>query len=288
MFRDDFFSSVGRIPALAFFLYGGGENQSKSGENRRTPNSLPDHWPHPTELSEAKKHDSSPRLVYLVECAARDSKPQRQVYEERRMTEARATDQERGGPTTPLSLLERARLRDEDAWSRLVALYRPLVLFWCNRAGLAASDAEDVAQEVLASVAGNLGSFRRDRPGDTFRGWLRIITRNAVSAHARRNKGRPHSEGGAAAWERLQDVADPLAGIEAEETAEIDRLYRGAVEQVRVEFEERTWQAFWLTAIDGRSPAALTEELGMSIAAIRQAKSRVLRRLKQEMGELLE
>jgi RNA polymerase sigma-70 factor (ECF subfamily) len=60
------------------------------------------------------------------------------------------------------------------------------------------------------------------------------------------------------------------------------------VELVRGEFEERTWQAFWLTTIDGRAPAALADELGMTSAAIRQAKSRVLRRLKQEMGELLD
>jgi RNA polymerase sigma-70 factor (ECF subfamily) len=203
------------------------------------------------------------------------------------MTEAGVSDQGRGGPTTPLSLLERARRREEDAWSRLVALYRPLVLFWCGRAALAASDAEDVTQEVFASVAGNLGNFRRDRPGDTFRGWLRIITRNAILAHARRNKGRPRAEGGEA-WERLQDVAEPPSDGDAEETAEVKRLYRGLVEQVRVEFEERTWQAFWRTAIEERSPAALVEELGMSVSAIRQAKSRVLRRLKQEMGELLE
>jgi RNA polymerase sigma-70 factor (ECF subfamily) len=169
-----------------------------------------------------------------------------------------------------------------------VALYRPLVLFWCGRAGLPPSDAEDVSQEVLASVAGSLDSFRSDRPGSTFRGWLRVITRNAVLAHARRNNGRPRAEGGEAAWERLQGVADPLAGTDGEETAEIDRLYRGAVGQVRVEFEERTWQAFWRTAIEGRSPASLVEELGMSVPAIRQARSRVLRRLKQEMGDLLE
>jgi RNA polymerase sigma-70 factor (ECF subfamily) len=190
------------------------------------------------------------------------------------------------GPTTPLSLLERARGRDEHAWSRLVALYHPLLLFWCERAGLSASDAEDVAQEVFASVAGNLCSFRRDRPGDTFRGWLRVITRNAVLAHFRRDNGRPCAEGGEAAWTRLQTLAALLTG--AEEEPEIDLLYRAAVEQVRAEFEERTWRAFWRTGIDGRPPADLVAELGMTAAAIRQAKSRVLRRLKQEVGELLE
>jgi RNA polymerase sigma-70 factor (ECF subfamily) len=81
-------------------------------------------------------------------------------------------------PTTPLTLLERVRANDPEAWARLVALYRPLVLSWCTRAGVHAADAEDVAQEVFLAAAHALDHFRRDRPGDTFRGWLRVITRN--------------------------------------------------------------------------------------------------------------
>ena len=82
-------------------------------------------------------------------------------------------------------------------------------------------------------------------------------------------------------------MADPLAVEDVDEQAELGQLYRRAVEQVRCEFEERTWQAFWLTTIEDRLPDALVDVLGMTPAAIRQAKSRVLRRLKQEMGELI-
>jgi RNA polymerase sigma-70 factor (ECF subfamily) len=64
-------------------------------------------------------------------------------------------------------------------------------------------------------------------------------------------------------------------------------LYLRALEQVRGHFDERTWQAFWLTAIDGRSPTDLAGELGMTAGNIRQAKSRVLRRIRQELGDLL-
>jgi RNA polymerase sigma-70 factor (ECF subfamily) len=96
------------------------------------------------------------------------------------------------------------------------------------------------------------------------------------------------AEGGSLAWEKLAGVADPLASDEVEERAEVGQLYRRAVERVRGEFEERTWRAFWLTAIEDRSPVDLTDDLGMTPAAIRQAKSRVLRRLKQELGELLD
>jgi RNA polymerase sigma-70 factor (ECF subfamily) len=144
-----------------------------------------------------------------------------------------------------------------------------------------------VAQDVFAAVFRDLGSFRHDRPGDTFRGWLRVVTHNQVLLHFRRDDRHPVAQGGSKAWDRLQNVADPLPDPE-EEQVEKNQLYRRALEQVRAEFEENTWRAFWRTAIDERPPATLTEELGMRTAAIRQAKSRVLRRLKEELGDLLE
>ena len=60
------------------------------------------------------------------------------------------------------------------------------------------------------------------------------------------------------------------------------------MDRIKDEFQEKTWQAFWLTVIEGRSAAALAGELGVSAAAVRQSRSRVLRRLKRELGDLLE
>jgi RNA polymerase sigma-70 factor (ECF subfamily) len=189
---------------------------------------------------------------------------------------------------TSLSLLERARRREPQAWERLVALYRPLVLFWCKRAGVQGPDAEDVSQEVFAAAAAGLERFRRDRPGDTFRGWLGGITRNHVLLFYRRTQQQIRGEGGSARFDQLQEVPDPLTGSDAEEQAEVSQVYRRALAHVRGDFEERTWQAFCRTVLDGRSPAALTAELGMTAVAIRQAKARVLRRLKEEVGDLLD
>ena len=191
------------------------------------------------------------------------------------------------GQLTSLSLLARVRTNDQDAWTRLSTLYRPLVLFWCRRANCPAAEAEDVAQDVFAGVAAGLGGFRRDRPGDSFRGWLRGITRNQVLMYFRRNRGRPQPVGGSDALGQVQDLPDLLVEP-ADEEAEVSLVYRRAVEQVRGEFEQRTWQIFWRTVIEGLSPAAVAEEMHTTPAAVRQAKSRVLRRLKQEMGEVLE
>jgi RNA polymerase sigma-70 factor (ECF subfamily) len=196
--------------------------------------------------------------------------------------------QRQGHPSTSLTLLERARRREPQAWERLVQLYRPLVQFWCRRAGLVGPDAEDVSQEVFAAAAGSLEQFRRDRPGDTFRGWLRGITRNQALLWLRRHRHQPRGEGGSGGWQQLQEVADPLGSADPHEQAEVSRLYRRALDLLRGDFEEHTWQAFCRTVLDGRAPAALTAELGMTAVAIRQAKARVLRRLKEEVGDLLE
>ena len=193
-----------------------------------------------------------------------------------------------GQQDTPFSVLEGLRANDGTTWQRVIRLYEPLVRFWCRRAGLRDEDAEDVAQEVFAAAAAGFGGFHRDRPGNTFRGWLRGITRHQVLLHFRRSQGRPRAAGGSDAWRSFQDLADPLAPPDEEEGAETNQIYLRAVEQVRGQFEPQTWQAFWLTAVEGRVPAELTAKLGMSSAAIRQAKSRVLRRLKQELGEVLE
>jgi RNA polymerase sigma-70 factor (ECF subfamily) len=197
-------------------------------------------------------------------------------------------DATRSQSATPLSLLEQLRANDAGGWERVLHLYGPLVRFWCRRGGLRDQDAEDVTQEVFAAAAAGFGGFRRDRPGDTFRGWLAGITRRQLLLFFRRGRGQPAADGGSDAWRQLQEVVDPTGSPDEEEAAEITRVYLRALEVVRNYFEPLTWRAFWRTAIEGVAPAELADELGMTSAAIRQAKSRVLRRLKHELGESLD
>jgi RNA polymerase sigma-70 factor (ECF subfamily) len=185
---------------------------------------------------------------------------------------------------TSLTLLERARNRDQEAWQRLMRLYAPLVVSWCVRAGVQGQDADDVCQEVFQAVAAGLDGFRRDRPGDTFRGWLRGITRNKLLDHFRRRQNQAEAQGGTDAQRRLHQIAEQEWPEDSEE--DLGSLFRRALELVRGEFEERTWEAFWRVAVDGHAPADVAAELGVSPAAIRKAKSRVLHRLRQEIGDL--
>jgi RNA polymerase sigma-70 factor (ECF subfamily) len=187
---------------------------------------------------------------------------------------------------TSLSLLQRIRTNDQDAWRRLVQLYTPLVRYWCGRWGVRADALDDLVQEVFQAAASSLPSFRRDRPGDTFRGWLRGISRNVFLMHLRRSTRQPQASGGSDAFALLQEVPDGAA--DNDPPPEVNGLYRRALEQVRSEFEERTWQMFWVTIIDGRSPVDVAADYGVTPAAVRKAKSRVLHRLKTELGDLIE
>ena len=191
--------------------------------------------------------------------------------------------------STSVTLLERVRSRDQDAWQRLLHLYTPLVAYWCRHGGVHAQDAEDVCQEVFQAVAVGLEGFRREHAGETFRGWLRGITRHKILDYFRRRR-QPQAEGGTDAQRRLAGVAQaetPLPDTDDPEE-ELTRLYHRALELVRSEFEARTWQAFWRAAVDGHATDIIATDLGMSAVAVRKAKSRVLRRLREESRGLLD
>jgi RNA polymerase sigma-70 factor (ECF subfamily) len=186
-------------------------------------------------------------------------------------------------------LLQRLRTNEPDAWREMVYLYTPLVYRWCAGLSVRGADADDVSQEVFRGAAAGLAGFRRERAGDTFRGWLRGITRNVVLLHFRSRSRSPQASGDPAVLVQLRDVVDPasLPADEDEAPAELEELHRRALELVRREFEERTWHAFWQTVAEGRPSADVAAELGVTPAAVRKARSRVLRRLKAQFGDLI-
>ena len=187
-------------------------------------------------------------------------------------------------PTSP-TLLQRIQDRNEEAWQRLFRLYGPLVERWCSLRGVTGQDADDVGQEVFQAVAMGLENFRRDRPGDTFRGWLRGITRNKLLDHFRRRQNWPGAQGGTAAHQQFQQIAEQELPEDSAE--DLSGLYHRALELVRAEFEPRTWEAFWRAAVEGQPPDLIAADLGVTAAAVRKAKSRVLLRLRQEVGDLI-
>jgi RNA polymerase sigma-70 factor (ECF subfamily) len=197
-----------------------------------------------------------------------------------------------GVAETTRSLLVGLKGQENAAWNRLVKLYTPLVYHWCQKQNLKTDDIPDVIQEVFKSVSEHIDRFRKDRPKDTFRGWLRVITRNKAMDHFRRaGKQAAHGEGGTEALNRLAEIPAPEAQSETEQGEDAEAkaiLFRQALELIKTDFREPTWQAFWRVVVDGRTPTDVADEMGMSAGAVRVAKCRVLQRLRSEMGDLLD
>jgi len=190
---------------------------------------------------------------------------------------------------TSRSLLARVRNNEAEAWDQLVRLYAPLVQHWLRSASLDEDEAADVFQDVFQAAAQNIARFRKEKEGDTFRGWLRTITRNKANDCYRRRPQQPRGIGGSEMQHRLHNLAapDPDRESPSQETGH-HPLYHRALALVREHFTEGTWNAFRRTVLDGQAPRDVAQELGMSPGAVRVAKSRVLQRLRSELGDLEE
>jgi RNA polymerase sigma-70 factor (ECF subfamily) len=199
---------------------------------------------------------------------------------------------------TSLTLLERVKADDQQAWQRLVDLYSPLVRHWCARWQVTGGDADDIVQDVFLGVAAGIKKFQRPGPDSrsgatggeakgTFRGWLGAITRNKLCDFYERRRRQPAALGGSDVHRLLQEIPAATLSDDAADAAQLSDVYFRALELIRGDFHDHTWQAFWRTAVENQTPAEVASALGMSKVAVRQAKARVLRRLKEEVGDLL-
>jgi RNA polymerase sigma-70 factor (ECF subfamily) len=189
---------------------------------------------------------------------------------------------------TRQSLLLRAQTGEENAWKDLTELYRPLILGWLNRQGVPARDLEDLSQEVLLSVVKHLPGFQHSGHRGAFRSWLRTIICSRTGDYWRAMEAATPA-GGSGAVAVLQQIADPDSDLNRQWDEEHDRyVLHCLLDLVEEEFEPITLQAFRRLALDGVSGAEAAQELGLSVAAVYVAKSRVLARIRQEAEGLID
>ena len=190
---------------------------------------------------------------------------------------------------TRQSLLLRAQTGETDAWKDLTDLYRPLILGWLNRQGVPARDLEDLSQDILLSVVKHLPAFQHSGRRGAFRSWLRTIVSSRTTDYWRAGDAGKQAPGGSGATAALQQIADPDSDLNRQWDKEHDRYVLGCLlDLVEEEFEPTTLQAFRRLAIDGASGAEVAQELGLSVAAVYVAKSRVLQRIRQEAEGLID
>lgn len=191
--------------------------------------------------------------------------------------------------STSLTFLSRLRLQDEAAWRRFVDVYGPFLRGRLKRSGLCDADADDVLQDVFATVARKIGDIRKEHPGDSFLRWLQTITSSRLIDFLRSRQRQPASVGGSSFAAQLDDIADPFAGENWASDRQVQQTVLSRILQVlKTDFEERTWKSFYLFAIEGKSTEEISHELKMNAGAIRQARSKVRKRLKDEFQELLD
>jgi RNA polymerase sigma-70 factor (ECF subfamily) len=184
-------------------------------------------------------------------------------------------------PVTRASLLIRLRdPNDRDAWRQFVQVYAAVVYGFARRRGLQDADAADLMQEVFRSVAAAAGRLHYDPRRGTFRNWLYTVTRNKLYNFLDGRRRQVRGSGDAADQERLAQQPETAADWDQEYER---RTFAWAAEQVRDEFQESTWQAFWRTAVEGRDAREVGGQLGLSPGAVYVAKSRVLARLKEQV-----
>lgn len=187
-------------------------------------------------------------------------------------------------PTTRVSLLARLRDRgDDDAWKDFVSQYAPVVYRFARGKGLQDADAADLTQDVLSSVSTAVGSF--DPARGPFRSWLYTLAHRRLWDLRERQQRQAPGSGDTAAMRALEQA--PAPDEEAHWQQEWEKqLFRIAAERIRSTFADTTWQAFWRTAVDGASGQATARALGLSVAAVYLAKSRVMVKLKAEIARL--
>ena len=188
-------------------------------------------------------------------------------------------------PNTRESLLTRiADATDRDAWAEFVQVYRPVIYRMARRRGFQDADAQDLTQRVLMSVAKAIGDWESDSNRARFRTWLSRVVRNQIFDIFRKQSV-DNFVGGTSLTSALQKHPQKVSD------QEIDNEYRRAIfrqaaSDIRHEFEDLTWTAFWLTAVDGVSVSTAAEQTNRKTASVYAARSRITKRLKQKIAEL--
>jgi RNA polymerase sigma-70 factor (ECF subfamily) len=188
---------------------------------------------------------------------------------------------------TSRSLLDRLKNAAPDApeWHSLHTIYLPLIQYWLRRVPGVGDEADDLAQEVLIVLVRELPAFERRRDG-SFRAWLRGITLNRIRAFQRVRRKLPLVGEDDAL---LSQLADSASDVARQWDREHDRhVFQKLTAIVKGDFEPSTWEAFTCFALDGRPAAEVAEKLGLTESAVVQAKCRILKRLREEAGELLD
>lgn len=191
--------------------------------------------------------------------------------------------------STSTNLLKHIVAGDREAWVRFVSIYGAFIYARCRRAGVLPHDSADLVQEVLKRVLKSISTLRRDQPGQGLRLWLRTISTNVINDHFRKLRKEREAFGLAAFQGILDEFPSPWDENSNSwaATPDVVLVLRQAMECVKIDYEVKTWQAFWRTVVDEQPTAEVAMELGLAQGTVRQARYKILKRLREELEGLL-
>jgi RNA polymerase sigma factor (sigma-70 family) len=190
-------------------------------------------------------------------------------------------------PDTRASLLVRLQdPQDERAWSEFLEIYTPLVYQLARRRGFQDADAQDLSQEVFRAVAGAIDGWDPDPAKGSFRAWLFRIARNLMINSMAKQRRHERGSGDSDIKRLLEEHPEPSVDSTLFDEEYKRRLFGWASEQIRVEFREGSWLAFWKTSVEGEEPRHVAETLGITVGAVYIARCRVMARLRQKIEQV--
>lgn len=190
-------------------------------------------------------------------------------------------------PETRPSLI--ARLQgspNEPAWREFVEAYEPFLRNLVERSGVPRGDVQDVTQQVLLGISRSVEQWRNDGNPASFRRWLHRVARNVALKALTSERRQVRGQGGTAFLERLEQAPDEAS--EAQAAVYEAELIVWAAGQVREEFREASWKAFWATQVLGKPVSDVAKELGLSAGSIYMSRSRIMARIRAKVSEVLE
>jgi RNA polymerase sigma-70 factor, ECF subfamily len=190
-------------------------------------------------------------------------------------------------PETRQSLIVRIQSpSDDEAWSEFVAIYWPVVYRLARKRGLQDADAEDLSQKIIWAGRRAIRNWEPNPARGKFRFWLATVTRNAI-LNALTRKLPDAAVGGTSVRELMEQQTEPDRHVRENLEREYRRsLFRRAAQRIRQDFQNETWNAFWLTTVEGVGVEEAGRKLNKTVGSIYAARSRIMRRLRDEIQQM--
>jgi len=200
------------------------------------------------------------------------------------MTDFRDRPNEYGLEANTVGTLTLDGVRAKQGWAleKIHRTYQTRVMQWCREKGLNSADSEDASQTVFLRLLTGIQRFTRKGRSQSLGAWLRCVAeRKSIDVHRNRTRMKLEYWPNPELARQTQIEQDPASS--SPQAFAWPQRVEEALEIVKNECEPQTWQAFEEVVMKGRQPNDVAAELGVARNVIYLAKSRILRRLREQL-----